>query len=166
VIDVQGSRELQAVILSLKGMDATLRKQIYAETRSKIVPEWTEALATRANTSLEQKVMLSGARVKLSPERVTLVAASTNKKLSGGATVAQLAKAVEFGGNTRVANIARRNKNGGTSTYKRRVNTQFKGPRRQGYVAYNVAAEMAPRFAALWVQTSVKTMYDAFEGKS
>jgi hypothetical protein len=166
VIDVQGSRELQAVILSLKGMDATLRKRIYAEQRGKIVPEWTEALASRANTSLESRVMLTGARVKLSPERVTLVAANSNKKLSGGATVSQLAKAVEFGGKSRVQTIARRKKNGGTATYKRRVNTQFKGPRRQGYVAYNVAAEMAPRFASLYVQTAVKTMYDAFEGKS
>jgi hypothetical protein len=166
MISIQGSDELKAVVLALKQMDSTLRKRIYAETRSKIAPEWTEALATRANTNLEQKVLLTGARVQLSPERVTLIAAKGNRKFSGGATATQLAAAVEFGAETRRQNIAGRSKKGKGYTYSRTVNTQFKGRRREGYVAYHVAAKMAPRFAALWVQTSVKTMYDAFEGKS
>jgi hypothetical protein len=166
MISIQGSDELKAVVLALKGMDGTLRKRIYAETRSKIVPEWTEALATRANTSLENKVLLTGARVQLAPERVTLIAGRGNKKLSGGATISQLTAAVEFGAERRTQSIAARSRKGTAYNYKRRVNTQFKGRRRQGYVAYYVAAEMAPRFASLWVQTSVKTMYDAFEGKS
>jgi hypothetical protein len=166
MISIQGSDEMKAVVLALKGMDGTLRKRIYAETRSKIAPEWTEALASRANTSLEQKVLLTGARVQLSPERVTLTAGKGNKRLSGGATISQLTAAVEFGAETRKQTIAGRSRKGKAYTYKRTVNTQFKNRRRQGYVAYHVAAEMAPRFAALWVQTAVKTMYDAFEGKS
>jgi hypothetical protein len=104
--------------------------------------------------------------VQLSPERVTLIAAKGNRKFSGGATATQLAAAVEFGAEKRAVTIAARSRKGTAYNYKRRVNNQFKGRRRQGYVAYHVAAQMAPRFASLWVQTSVKTMYDAFEGKS
>jgi hypothetical protein len=146
-ISIHGSDELKAIVLSLKAMDGTLRKQIYKETRSKLVPAWTEALATKASTS---------------PERLTLVVGSSNKKLSGGGTTTQIAAAVEFGAPARQAKITNRK---GT-TYQRVINRQFKARKKTGYVTYPSAAEIAPRAAALYVQTSVRAMHEAFEGKS
>jgi hypothetical protein len=165
VISVMESKELQATVLALKQMDSTVRKAINAENRSQMVPEWREALATKASTSLEQRVLLSGARVALGPERVTLLAAQSTKKLSGGASPQEIAAAVEFGAEKRQQKISGRSRKGNSYTYNRRVNRQFKQRKKSGHVVYPAAADLAPRFAALFVQTSMKKMHEAFEGK-
>ncbi|KAF0258771.1 hypothetical protein DOU02_06720 [Clavibacter michiganensis subsp. michiganensis] len=165
-ISAADSREIQAVVLALKQMEPTIRKEIYARTRSAIVPAWTEALATKASTSLEQRVLVAGARIQVSPERLRLTVGSSNKRMSGGATTSQLAAAVEFGTNVRKAKITARSKNGKTYTYEKTINRQLKMRRRGGYVAYPSAAEVAPRFVALYVQTVVRTLHEAYEGRS
>jgi hypothetical protein len=165
MISVMESRELQATVLALKQMDSTVRKAINAENRSQMVPEWREALATKASTSLEQRVLLGGTRVALGPERVTLMAATSTKKLSGGASPQEIAAAVEFGAEKRPQKISARSRKGKPYTYERRINRQFKQRKKSGHVAYPAAAELAPRFAALYVQTAMKKMNDAFEGK-
>jgi hypothetical protein len=161
MLSVGGSRELQATVLALKQMDSTVRKEIYKHTRAQLVPEWREALATEATTLLEQKVILGGTRVELGAEKVTLKAAQSTRKLSGGGSPQRLAAAVEFGAETRKGTATR----GGT-TYTRTLNSAFKGRRRQGYVAWPTAAKLAPRFASLWVQTCIRTMYEAVEGRA
>lgn len=160
MLSVGGSRELQAVILALKQMDREVRKQINAANRREMVPEWREGLATQANTLLEQRVILGGSRVELGPEKVTLKAAQSTRKLSGGGSPQQLSAAVEFGAQNRPGSVSRK-----STTYTRKLNTGFKGRRRQGYVAWPTATKLAPRFAAMWVQTCVRTMYEAVEGK-
>jgi hypothetical protein len=166
MISVMESRELQATVLALKQMDSTLRKAINAENRSQMVPEWREALATKASTSLEQRVLLGGTRVALGPERVTLMAATSTKKLSGGASPQEIAAAVEFGAEKRRQKISGRSRKGKSYAYDRRVNRQFKQRKKSGHVAYPAAADLAPRFAALYVATSVRHMYEALEGKA
>jgi hypothetical protein len=166
MISVMESRELQATVLALKQMDSTVRKAINAENRSQMVPEWREALATKASTSLEQRVLLGGTRVNLGPERVTLMAATSTKKMSGGASPQQIAAAVEFGAEKRQQKVGGRSRNGKPYTYNRRINRQFKQRTKTGFVAYPAAAELAPRFAALWVSTSIRKMHEALEGKA
>jgi hypothetical protein len=87
------------------------------------------------------------ARITVSDQSVRVRSASSKRKaLSGGATPFEQGKGFEFGSN---------------KTHGR----QMPRPRRRGYVFYPALAEMAPRIIALWVQTSVRVVYNALEGK-
>jgi len=49
------------------------------------------------------------------------------------------------------------------TTYKRRLGTRYRLPRRGGYVAYPAAGDSIPRFASLWVQTAIRTIHETVE---
>lgn len=164
MLDVGESRELQAALLALKQMGATLRRAIYRASRENIVPEFRQELYADANTHLEERVLAQNARADVTARGVTLKAAQSRKALSGGASPVQIGHAVEFGAPWRAATITT-TRDGTTFTYKRVINKQLKPRRSVGHLVWPLAARLAPRFAALWVQTTVKTMYDSIEGK-
>jgi len=143
-IDVQSSRELQALILSVRRADREVQAQIRKQTRLVTTPEWQKALAEQAVTPFEHRVLVATARVAVSNQNVRLKSATLAKKLSGGGRVNDLAKQAEFGSN-RAA--------------------QFRKSNRKGYVVYPALAQIIPRIAALWVQTAVRTFHEALEGK-
>ena len=47
IVSVWDSKELQGAIYAMKIASAGLRKEIYKRTREKVLPEWTEAVATQ-----------------------------------------------------------------------------------------------------------------------
>ena len=165
MLDVRESKELTATVLALAQMDRVLRRRIYAATRSNIVPEWRQELAADATNRLEERIILGGARADVSEKGVKLKAAQSKKKLSGGASPSSIGHAVEFGAPWRRGTIDATSNRGRRYTYQRTLNKQLKPRRQKGYLAYPAARRLAPRFASLWVQTTIKTMYDAIEGK-
>lgn len=162
--------QLLAAILALKGMDRTLRKEVYAATRTELVPAWREVLNLNVRTDLERRVLIAGgARVDAHPEGVRMRAATSTRAMKGGggASPALIGHAVEWGATPRVAKIdARRRDTGKSYTYSRKINTQLPLRRRSGGPAMDTVAEMAPRWVSLWVQTIIRTMLDAVEGKA
>jgi hypothetical protein len=142
-ISVWTSKELQAVIRSMKGLDRETAKVIRRETKAVVGPIWREAVGANVTNALEARVLANTARVAVTDQNVTLQSARIGKALSGGGKPAQLAAATEFG----------------SAKYK-----QF-GKRRKAGPVYNAAAEVIPRIASLWVQTVVRGLHDAFDGK-
>jgi len=165
MISVSGSRELQAVLLALRDMDRGLRRNIFRATRSAIVPEWQQELRASATTHLEERVIAAGARADVTADRVTLKAGQSTRKLEGGSSPREIAHAVEFGANWRRGEVAATSSKGKAYRYSRVLNKQLKPRRSAGYLAWPAAARLAPRFVALWVQTTVRTTYEAFEGR-
>jgi len=138
-ISVFNSKELQGTILLLKGVDREVAKQIRAQTKKVIGPVWQQAVSSHARDPLQSAVLAQTARVSVSDQNVMLSAASVGKKLSGGGTPAQLAAGTEFG----------------AYSYK-----QFGTRSKKGKVVYQAAAEVIPRIARLWVQTTIRTFYE------
>jgi hypothetical protein len=71
-IDVQGSRELQDVILALKASDADVRRAIRAHTKAAMTRPWLEAINTEASTTLERRVIAGTATVGVSDQNIRI----------------------------------------------------------------------------------------------
>jgi hypothetical protein len=164
-IDVYESRELQAVLLSIRRADRELRKQIRQQTQRLLLPEWKKSLAEHANTRLEHRVLVDTGRIKMSDQNVRMSSATVGRKLSGGLDPKTQAFAVEFGGDRSKKRTYEVSRGGKTWKVTRRTAAQLRPRRRNGYVVYPAAKQMIPRFARLWVQTTVRTMHEAFEGR-
>lgn len=137
------SKELQATLILLKGMPKELSAQIRKATKGMALPEWQKAVRGRVSTRLESRVLGDTATVAVSNANVRLKSATKGKSLSGGAKPIEIGKSVEYGNKHK----------------------QFKKRQRGGYVVQKSASKLIPRFAALWVQTTVRTFYESFEGK-
>lgn len=163
-ISVNSSKALQATILALKGMPAELSKQTRKAVKTVSDAEWSEAVRGNVTTRLETRVLSDTARVAVTNQNVTLKSASVGKSLSGGWKPSQLAKAVEFGApRDTVKQYTATSSKGRKFAVKRHTTRQFKGVSRTGYVVYDAAARIIPRIAALYVQTTVRTLHEAFE---
>lgn len=164
-IDFRESDELRAVVIALRAVDQTLSKNIRKYTQSELAPAWSEAVRGRSHTGLEVRVLGATARTAVSSNGITLRAASVGRKLSRGFDPKLMYAGVEFGANrSEKTTYQARSSKGKTYTVTRRTKAQLPARRRSGPV-YGAAAEMIPRAAALWVQTTVRTIAEASEGK-
>jgi hypothetical protein len=146
-MSVKDSAHLRATVLAVKAAPREVRQQVRAQTRAVAAPQWKQALASKARTEQHTRMLVNTARITVSDQSVRVRSAGAKRKvLSGGATPYRLGKAYEFG---------RRSRNA----------TQLPRPNRRGYVFYPALADMAPRIISLWVQTAIRTVYDALEGK-
>lgn len=163
-IDVQSSRELQALILSVRQANKEVQGQIRRHTKEMIAPEWQKALAENALTKVDHVVLVNTARVTVSNQNVTLKSGGLAKKLSGGARAFQIAPQTEFGAPLRTIKYTGRR---GSKTFpvSRLSGTQFRYENKRGWVVYPTVAQIMPRLAALWVQTAVRTFAEAFDKK-
>jgi hypothetical protein len=146
-MSVKDSAHLRATVLAVKAAPREVRKQVRSQTRAVAAPQWKAALASHARTEAQSRMLVATARITVSDQSVRVRAAGSKRKvLSGGAIPYRLGKAYEFGRKSRKA-------------------TQLPPKNRRGYVFYPALAEMSPRIIALWVQTAIRTVYDAIEGK-
>jgi len=143
-ISVFNSRELQGTILLLKALPRDAAAEIRRANKSVIAPVWKEAVRGETRTALQVRVLSDTTRVSVSDQNVTLSAATVGRPLSGGGTPAQLFAGTEFG----------------SSRFK-----QFGTRASKGRVVMTAAARVIPRIASLWVQTTIRTFYEKFEGK-
>jgi hypothetical protein len=162
-ISVFESAELQATILALRGMDKELAKQIRDQTRKVVEPVWAKAVAEETTTRLEVRTFAQNTRVLVSNQTVTLKAGHIGRAFKSGTKPFELTAAVEFGADQdRVRSVTRRTKKGSV-TYKRHTTHQLRPRNPKGYVVWQAAANVIPRVASLWVQTTVRTFHEAFE---
>lgn len=165
-ISVKNSKELLAAVLAIKAVDSTTRKQIRDHTASEISPEWSTSLASASKTDLDRAVLADTARVRVSDQNVALQSATVGKKLRGGLNPKIDYPAIEFGADRNKVTAYKRRTRHGETTVTRHTRHQLPPITRKGRVVYPTASQFIPRYASLWVQTVVKTIYDAFEGKA
>lgn len=165
-ISVYSSRELQALIVRLKGTDRETRKQIRQATKLAAGPIWTSALAEQLSTRVEATVLAKTGRVKVSDQNITLTAASIGRPLSGGLQPKRDYHVIEFGAERdELVTYEARSRKGRTFAVKRHTRRQLRPRKRTGYVVYPAAADAIPRLASLWVQTAMRTLHELVEGK-
>ncbi|MBF4565400.1 hypothetical protein [Plantibacter sp. VKM Ac-2876] len=163
-IDIYGSRELQATVLSIRRAERDIQTNIRKFTKTLLMPEWKKALAERAETRLEHRALVSTARITMSNQNIKLKSAGLNRKLSGGMNPNVEGHAVEFGANREEKTTYDAvSKNGTGYRITRRTRRQLRPKTTQGYVFYPAVRAMIPRFASLWVQTTVRTLADALD---
>jgi len=161
-IDVRSSRELQALILSMRQASREVAKIARRYTREMVLPEWRKAVAEHAETRVDHIVLVDSARATVSNQDVRLKSGQLARKLKGGGRVHELSKAREFGMPTRVKEYTGR-RGGKTFPVRRTTTNQLPAPVKGGRVVYQAAASIIPRIAAVWVQTVVRTFAEAVE---
>ncbi|WP_144719241.1 hypothetical protein [Agrococcus jejuensis] len=169
-IDVEGSRLLQAAILSLRVAPTEVRKQVRQVSKRALEPEFTKQIAERAAMSnqprLSSAVLVRGARIQVSDQNVRMRTAASTRALKGGLVPNAYGKAIEFGANAgKVSTYTRRSPKGKPHQVKRHTTRQWPRVRRQGWAFYPTVENLLPRFAALWTQTAIRTVHEALEGR-
>lgn len=152
---------LRDMLLAARELPADVRKEIAVQTKKAAEPIWFEETRDRAGTRLQQKALVSSARVGVTQRNVFLRSGSVGK-LSDGTPVSLLAKGAEYGGNP-ARQIVQRSRKG--KKYTRRMGGVFSAPRRGGYVFNPAARDSMARFQSLWVQTATRTALDKLELK-
>lgn len=116
-------------------------------------------------TKFAERTFRTGNRVKAGAV-ITLVAGGSNRRMSGGATAAQLIRAAEFGSNRRdsYTRYNRTSPNGKRHTVTRRTSRQLPTFRRTGYAVYPASKLAIKRIASLQVQTVTRRLHEAIEG--
>lgn len=165
-IDVKLSPELQAVIFAMRSLDRTIAKIVRREVKKVAEPEWKKALAERANTRLQQRVLVNTSNISVSNQNVRATSAQKGRPLSGGFEPKYDWHAAEFGADrNRVMEYTRRSRNGGRHKVRRRIGNGLPARKKTGYVVYPAAHEMVPRLGALFFQTVYRAIATATEGK-
>lgn len=165
-ISANSSREIRATVQGLKLFPNEYRKWLRKETQQMALPAWQEELSKRPATVPQSAILVRTARVSVSDQNVMLKSATVGRSLAGGAKPSTLAAAEEFGGNRdKVRTYRTRSRKGNSYNVTRHTQRQLPTRRRNGYVVYPAASEIIPRVAKLWVQTFVRTIYEAIERK-
>lgn len=167
-IDVRTSRELQAAILAIRAAPAEVRKRVRQVSKARLEPDFMKRVSERASESnvprLSSAVIARSARISMSDQNVRMRAGSSTRALSGGLVPANYAKAVEFGSNrSTTSKYKRRSPKGTTHTVTRNTTNQMPRRRQRGWAFYPTVQQMTPRYAALWVQTAIRTTAEALE---
>ncbi|MGW9159616.1 hypothetical protein [Microbacterium sp. NPDC055665] len=152
------SRDLAVMVQAARSLPGEVTKQLRAHTRRVVEPAFQEEMRDRVGTKLETRVLLDTARVSVSDTNVTLKSATIGRVHGVPASV--LAGATEFGANPERA-VSTRSRKG--TRYNRRLGPVFRAPRRKGYVFHPAVTAFIPRAAALWFQTTYRTVAETFE---
>lgn len=166
-VSAYSSSELLAVLRGLRNLDRETKKHLRRNLKQIAEQAWKQALAQHANTRLEHRVLVDSGRVRVSDQNVRLTSASLSRSLTGGLKPSESYGAVEFGAGERpAARETATSIKGKKFTRHRDPNRPFKAPNRKGYVVYPAAASVIPRILAMYVQTFVRGIHEALEGKS
>jgi len=170
ILSVWDSKELQAAIYAMKIASAGLRKEIYKRTREKVLPEWTEAVATEIGSkrysNLGYALVMKSTRVDVSTEAIRLRAAtSTRRNKNSGLVPARHYYLYEFGATPHVGEVQGRRGNT-RYNYKRMLGNGLPPRQKHGRGAYKAANKIGTRALALWVSSIVQIYNDAARGKS
>lgn len=165
-IDINGSAELQAILLAVKASERNIKKAIRQQTKKVVDPEWKRSLAEHGNDLVEHKVLVATGTTLISDQNVKLRAATKGRKLRGGLDPKTQYYVAEYGGDRdKKTTYDAKSRKGKTYKVTRHTARQLRPRNKQGYVFGPAVAQMVPRVAALWTQTVVKVMAEALEGK-
>ena len=161
--------ELRAVVLAMKAADREIKRDINRRTRETMNPVWKSLVeGNLAGTgALTTRLLGSGVRIKAGNPPAAQAAQSRRaigrRKNLKPVTDYHLG---EFGVADPEAwsHYERKNRNApGMHKVKRRASRGLPSRAQNGRVVYPAFAEIAPRMVSLWVQTVVRTYYDAVE---
>lgn len=164
-IDVRNSKELQATILALKLMEKTASANIRKWTRQLMLPEWQKGLRERARSRAQNRVLVDTARVTVSNQNVSLKSATIGRSLVGGLNPKTEWAAFEFGADREKTTTYEAIRGNKRFKVTRRTRRQLPSRSRSGWVVFPTAADLIPRLASLWYQTTIRSLYEAFERK-
>lgn len=165
-ISVWDSKELQAVILLMKGMDKAIATQVRRQIKSVVLPIWQEAVNANVTDQFEGAVLGKTARVAVSDQNVTLMSATIGRTLAGGLKPPDLMHDAEFGADRSItaSYTATSRKGRSYKVTNRHTRNQFRPRNRKGYVVYPALAAVIPRILALWIQTAVREFATRLNG--
>lgn len=164
-------RELRAAVLAFKAADRGMRRTINQQTRDTMNPVWKSLVAgnTAGLANPQGRLLNAGVRIAAGNPPRAMAAQSTRAiGKSRRLKPAQHYYLAEFGvpNPDAVSTYQRRNRRaGGTHTVRRRTMRAWPRAVRDGRAVYPAFAEIAPRVVSLWVQTVVRTYYEAAEGR-
>lgn len=163
------SKELQAAILGLKIVQKDVRKEILKRTRELILKDWDRSVADEISSVggdiYATRLTMRNTRVKVGTQGFALQAATRNTKAtSGGLISGKHYYLAEFGADKAVVPVNGRRGNT-RYQYKRTVNTGFQRRTKNGRYAFKAAGKMMHRAIALYTQSAIQLIYEAFEGK-
>ena len=120
----------------------------------------------RARRTTQRRTFTAGSRVKAGLP-LYLVAGASNRALSGGGIISDLARPQEFGSGRRnnLTRYNRRSRTGGTHTVTRHTSRQLPPAKRSGWVVYPAVSQTIPRVIREWVVALTDRIYDAAGGR-
>lgn len=149
---------LRTLMLAMQDLDKEVRTQINKSTKAEAAPIWEDELWKHGGRSVLEERLADSGKVGVTTRNVFLRAGVG--KLHSGTPLERLALAIEFGRNAD-GEIKRRTKSG--RRYTMRSGTRFLPRSRRGYMVYPAAMDTIPRFASLWIQTTVRAVHEAVE---
>lgn len=158
------------MLLAVRRAPKELQRQIRKQTKTIGQPEWQSAMAQEHQLAsrVTQLVLVKTARMSVSNQNIRLSSASVGKALSGGLKPSVSYAGFEFGADQNGRTSYKAHSRTGTEYWVRNRHTRRQLPRRNpnGFVFYPAVARMIPRIAALWAQTAVRVLMEAFEAKN
>lgn len=166
-VSALSSSELLTVLRGLRNLDRDTKKANRQHLKPMAEQAWKQQLAQHADTRLEQRVLVDSGRVRVSDQNVRLTSASLSRSLTGGLKPSESYGPVEFGADPRPgAKETATSTRGKKFQRNRDPHRPFKRPNRRGNVVFPAAANVIPRVLAMYVQTFVRSIHEALEGKS
>lgn len=167
-VSTKTSEALDATVKGLQLVDRNVQKHVRDATKELGQDEWSGLVNENlGDNNLQSTVLGDYNKLQASNQNVMLMSGASTRRMKGGATPADLARAEEFGANrNRRTAYRRRSRNGKPTDVFRHTTHQLMPLRRNGWAVYPAAADFIPRIASLWVQTAMRAIYDAFEGKT
>jgi len=163
-ISVFASKDLRTLLVTLKQVPRDVQKNVRAQTKAEAQPIWQSEVQGRVKSRLDQRVLGSTARVRVSSQNVQLESARIGKSLQGGVKLSEIAGGVEFGANreerTTYETTSRRGKRYSVT---RRTKRQMPTRNTNGRVVFPASRKAVPRLASLWFQTAFRTLLDTFD---
>lgn len=168
MIDVRkGPAELKAAVLSFKRVEQPIRRAVNTDMRQTMNPVWKAMIEGNARRGRQDQLVLGrGARIA-GGNPPSFKAAQSSRRLSGGLVPAESWAGFEFGAaGDSVTTYRRRSLNGGSHDVTRHTERQLPARYRKGRVVFPAVAEIAPRVVSYWVQSIVRHVMQAAEGKA
>lgn len=163
-IDANSDRKIQALLLGIRQANREVQREIRQRTKPMLESEWRRTLAQEAMTRMEHRVLVETSRVQVSNQNVKLKSAGLKRRLRGGLVPVWHWRSVELGTDPdRTHTYQSRRGNTKFTVHDRHTTRQFSPRMKGGRVVYPSAAQIIPRLAALWTQTTVRTFYEALE---
>ncbi|MGP6171978.1 hypothetical protein ACTU6V_12320 [Microbacterium sp. A204] len=150
-LDVRRSPVLSALIKTLATVPNEVAKQIRAQSKAVIVPEFKKGLAEQAPARVFFSRLVNPSTAYVSDRGVKLVGGSNRAGM--------FPRETEFGAYREEYNTytTRRGK------VTRRTQRQFWHYKKTGWVFYPTVVNMIPRIASLWAQTALRTIHETVE---
>lgn len=145
---------MTAAATAIKAVDRTTKTQVARALRG-VGPEiWNGTAVSRLTRTAMDRAVFNGTRFKASSSSLTLEAATAP-------TIPVDPRAVEFGDPSKTFTTYKRQGHSVT----RRTQEQLPGPIRKGRVVHPAFKAAIPRVMSLYVQTVVRSIQEALEGK-